>query len=138
MKTVAAVVTAGDQEVAADYDVSAGRIRITSDEAVVEDIGSPDSWIALSSVAEGSKWGTHPAPDDLSAFFEKYVAEREHYVHARPGERGQGKHRRMRVSGAVHRWLTSRKCGTHWSGESGGRLANASSHKRLQGSVGKR
>jgi hypothetical protein len=44
MKTVAAVVTAGDQEVAADYDVSAGRIRITSDEAVVEDIGSPESW----------------------------------------------------------------------------------------------
>jgi hypothetical protein len=36
MKTVAAVVTAGDQEVAADHDVSAGRIRITSAGAVVE------------------------------------------------------------------------------------------------------
>jgi hypothetical protein len=107
------VVTAGDQEVAAGYDVSAGRIRITSDEAVVEDIGSPDSWIALSSVAERSKWGTHPAPDDLQRFLKRYVAERGDYVHARPGEREQGKHGRMRVLGAVRRWLTSRKCSTH-------------------------
>jgi len=113
MKTVAAVVTAGDQEVAADDDVSAGLNRITSDGAAVEDIGPPDSWIASRSVAEGSEWGTHPTPHDFQRFLERYVAERGDYVHARPGERGQGKHRRMRVLGAMPRWLTSRKCGTH-------------------------
>ncbi|WP_250536406.1 hypothetical protein [Caballeronia sp. AZ10_KS36] len=112
-KTVAAVVTAGDQEVAADFDVSAGRIRITSDGAVVEDIGPPDSWIALSSVAEGSGWGTHPTADDLERFLKRYVAERGESVHARPGEREQRKHRRMRLLGAVQRWLNSQKQDTH-------------------------
>lgn len=45
MKTIAAVVTVGDQEVAADYDVSACRIRITSDGTVLADIDPSDSWI---------------------------------------------------------------------------------------------
>ncbi|WP_250435497.1 hypothetical protein [Caballeronia sp. ATUFL_F2_KS9A] len=109
MKTVAAVVMVGDRQVAADYDVTVGRIRITSDAAFIEDIVPPDSWIALNSVAEGSEWGTHPTPDDLRRYLERYVAERGTPAVAQLTEREDGEHRSMGFIKAVRRWLTSRE-----------------------------
>lgn len=76
MKTqaVRAVVRVNSREISADFQLATGRLLVTEGAEVIEKLGPPDSWVALASLNRGDGWGTRPAPADLLAFLERYVA----------------------------------------------------------------
>jgi hypothetical protein len=76
MKTqaVRAVARVNGREISADFQLLTGRLRVNEGPKVIEELGPPDSWMALASLNHRDGWGTRPTAANLLKFLvERYV-----------------------------------------------------------------
>lgn len=71
--TVMAAISSDEREVAATFKLSTGRLTVSSNGKILEDIRPPDSWLVLASANHQCEWGTRPTATDLLAFLDQYA-----------------------------------------------------------------